>query len=281
MKNSIKMLVAGGVLLSLMFLNSCSKNMQDAAIPAQNDHASDASDNVLSVAIAYWTFDSTWTEQKEGLAGVAHNHLHYSGTAQAHNGIAAFKSNDSGYVSYDDAGTTLPNLTSEFTVDFWVYAYPKEGGAQCIWCLPQTGAFWPDMHVLLDGYNAAQGDTALIKVMFKANKAIDYNEQWTVVGGIPHFYHHWSHIRYSYRSSTSQFTLKVDTTTYVDHVTLYTDGTNTTPLGKLNPNPGTHGIVIGTFQNVWDPVLFGPREPWMLDFKGRIDQLRVYKNALF
>ncbi len=280
MTNSIKMLVAGGLLLSVMFLNSCSKNQQNAAITAQDNGASDKENFTagLPPLEAWWTFDSTWTESLQSLTGTGHNDVTYTATSGAYNGKAAFWSEDSGYVSYDDAGT-LNNGTSGFGVDFWLYAYPKEGGAQCVYCLPQTGAFWPTHHFLLDSYNPAQGDSGLIKIMFKANKPIPYNEQWNVVGGIPNFYNQWTHIQYKYNGFTSKFTLLVNDVMYLDHITLYTDDPmlGGVPLGNVEPNPGPHGALIGAFQNTWDPVLFGTREVWMLGFKGKIDQLKVYK----
>jgi hypothetical protein len=277
-----KMLVAAGLLLSIIILGSCNKDVQNSAIPAQNNGISD--DGVEAVApVAIWKFDSSWTEAKQSLIGRPHNKVKFSSTADAYAGKAAFLSKDSGYVSYNDAGTALPNLTTGLTVDFWMYAYPKTGGAQCVWCLPQTGAFWPTQHVLLDAYNTNQGDSGLIKVMFKANKAIPYNEQWTEKGGIPNFYRRWTHVQYSYNGSTSKYTLKVNGKKYFDGVVLYDSGDTLTrqPLGNLNPNPGTHVIVIVDFQNTWDPTLFGAREPWMLGFKGRIDNLKIYDTALF
>ncbi len=113
--------------------------------------------------------------------------------------------------------------------------------------------------------------------------AIPYNEQWNVVGGIPNFYHHWSHIQYSYNGATSLFTLVVNGVAYIDHATLYTDDPllGGVPLGNIVANPGPHGIVVGAFQNTWDPGLFGPREVWMLPFKGRLDNVKIYKTALF
>jgi hypothetical protein len=135
--------------------------------------------------------------------------------------------------------------------------------------------------VLLDAWSAAKKDTGLIKVMFKANKNISYNERWTEVGNIPLFYRHWSHIQYAYNGATSELTIKVNGHTYVNKAIQYTDGTNTTKLGNLVANPGTHGIVIGDFQNTWDPGLFGAPQSWMRRFKGRIDNLKIYNVALF
>ena len=269
-------IVVAGTLLSVMFLNSCNKTLQDTS-------ATDVEDNAIGAAtpVALWNFDSSMKETMQDLVGVPHNDARFSTTAEAHNGKAAGLSPDSGFVTYDDAGTALPNLTTGLTVDFWVFAYPKEGGAQCIWCLPQTGAFWPTHHVLLDNYNIAKGDTGLIKIMFKANKSIDYNERWTEVGNIPEFYHHWSHIQYAYDGATSELTVKVNGHKYVDHQKQYTDATNTTLLGNLMPNPGTHGIVIGAFQNAWNEKLFGAPEPWMLGTKGRIDRFKIFDTALF
>lgn len=276
---SFSALITGGLLLLAVGLNySCNKDIKSAPPVAQNNSDFDM---LATSPIAQWLFDSTWKESKQHLVGAAHNGVKYSSTAQAHTGKAAFLSRDSGYVSYNSAGTDLNNLTTGLTVDFWVYSTGKEGGAQCLFAIPQTGAFWPTHHVLLDGYNSAQGDTGLVKVMFKANKAIDYNERWNVVGAIPKFYHRWSHIQYSYKGSSSKFTLIINGKTYIDHVVQYTDGTNTTLLGNIVANPNPHGVVIGAFQNTWDPVLFGDRQSWMLPFAGRIDDLKIYKTALF
>lgn len=278
--NVSKMLMVAIVLGSVALLNSCSKDMRDQSAAVQSNSIDDGTQ--AGAPVAFWKFDSSWTEAKQKLKGVAHR-AKFSTPADAYAGKAAFLSKDSGLVSYNSAGTALPNLTSGLTVDFWVYAYAKTGGAQSIWCLPQTGAFWPTQHVLLDGYNTAQKDTALIKVMFKANQSIPWNEQWQVYGGIPKFYKHWSHVQYSYNGSTSKFTLKVNGKKIANAVTLYTDDPNNggVPLGNLNPNPGTHGIVIGGFQNQWDKTLFGDPQPWMLGFKGRVDNLKIWNTANF
>jgi len=152
--NSFKMLTAGALLLSVMFLNSCSKTMQDKSAPVQDNAISDAS--LATAPIAIWNFDSTWKEGKQHLVGVAHQRARFSSTAQAHLGKAAFLSPDSGYVSYDNAGTALPNLTTGLTVDFWVYEQKPSIEAHTIFCIPQTvdqngqPAFWPTHHVITD-----------------------------------------------------------------------------------------------------------------------------------
>ncbi|MGZ4061263.1 MAG: hypothetical protein ACXVPU_19685, partial [Bacteroidia bacterium] len=222
MKRSNKLFIAGMCLLSVIFLASCNKDVRD-----KTTAQSSSIDNSTEVTnpIAQWAFDSLWTEVKQHLKGKNHG-ARFSSTANAYAGKAAFTSPDSGFVSYDDAGTALPNLTTGLTVDFWLYAYPKTGGAQSVWCLPQTGQFWPTQHVLLDGYNTAQKDSGLIKVMFKANRDIPYNEEWQVYGGIPKFYRRWTHVQYAYNGSTSKFTLIVNGKTIADHVVLYTDDPN-------------------------------------------------------
>jgi hypothetical protein len=116
--------------------------------------------------------------------------------------------------------------------------------------------------------------------MFKANKAIDYNERW-VETRVPGFYNHWNHVQYSYNGSTSEYTVKVNGHTYLNHAIQYTDGTSTTKLGNLNPNPGSHGVLIGAFQNQWDPALFGAPQPWMHWFPGRIDELKFITQLCF
>ncbi|HYK45037.1 MAG TPA: hypothetical protein VEV83_07710 [Parafilimonas sp.] len=275
--DGFRIVIACTLLMSVMLLNSCSKNMQDKSA-GQDNAISDATGAVQPVAI--WNFDSSWNEAKQHLTGVPHQKAKFSKTSQAHLGKAAFLSPDSGYVSYDNAGTALPNLTTGLTVDFWVFPQKASIEAHTIFCIPQTGAFWPTQHVITDAWSAPWGDTGLVKVMFKANKAIDYNERWKEAR-IPHFFGKWNHIQYSYDGATSEYTIKINGVTYVDHEVQYTDGTNTTLLGNLNPNPGSHGVVIGAFQNEWDPGLFGAAQPWMHWFAGRIDQLKIYNTALF
>jgi len=278
-KIGFKMLIAGCALVSVVTLNSCNKT-QDAQSSVQANSADDA---VAATPVALWGFDSTWKEAKQNLAGKPHKDATFTGTGQAKSGKAAFISTIAGFVTYANAGTAVPNLTSGFTVDFWVYPSKASSGAHCIWCLPQTGAFWPDHHVLIDGWNSAKVDTGLIKIMFKANRGVPYDEEWTEIGNIPNFYKHWNHIQYAYDGATSKFTVKINGTIYVDHQTKY-DSDPTTggqPLGNINANPGTHGIVFGAVQNQWRPTLFGAPESWMGTFKGRIDAFRVYDSALF
>lgn len=276
--NSIKMLIAGTAVVSAILFNSCSKDMQNKSTIAQGSSI-DNSVQATPTPIAKWLFDSSWTESIQHLVGVSHK-AKFTSTTNAYSGIAAFNSPDSGFVTYQNAGK-LSNLTTGLAADFWVYANPKTGGAQCIWCLPQTGAFWPTQHVLLDGYSTGQKDTGLIKVMFKANRNIPYNEEWTVVGGIPHFYYRWSHIQYSYDGSTSIFTLIVNGKKWYQD-TLMTDSKENggVPLGNIVANPAPYGVVIGAFQNTWKPALFGDPQPWMLGFKGRIDQLKIYNKPV-
>ena len=276
--NGFRILIACTLLVSVVLLNSCSKDMQGKS-GSVSDNAIDNGTGAVQ-PIALWKFDSSWKEAKQQLAGVPHQKAKFSSTAQAKVGIAAFFSKDSGFVSYSNAGTALPNLTTGLTVDFWVYPQKPSGGAHCVFAIPQTGAFWPTHHVLTDNWSAPWGDTGLIKVMFKANKAIDYNERWAEAR-IPNFFNKWNHVQYSYNGSTSEYTIKVNGHTYLNHALQYTDGTSTTLLGNLNPNPGSHGVVIGAFQNQWDPALFGAPEPWMGKFAGRIDDLKIYNTALF
>ena len=153
-KSGIRMLIAGGVLLSVLSLGSCNKDAQRQPSAQDNVQSNSLTEDEAILAaepIARWKFDSSFKESQQKLAGVGKNGATYVPTAQAIVGTSAFKSKDSAYVTYASAGTALPNISSGLTVDFWVYATPKTGGAQCLFALPQTGSFWPNMHVLTDG----------------------------------------------------------------------------------------------------------------------------------
>ncbi len=284
MKIGTKMLIAGGLLLSITSLQSCSKT-SDLKSAQTTAAPNEMLDGATPAAIAYFPFDSSWTESIENVAGKPYNHAKFSSPGQAWAGKAAFLSKDSGYVAYDKIGKTskLNKLTTGVAADFWVYATGNPNGAQCLWALCQTGAFWPDMHVLLDGYNPAQGDTGLVKVMFKDNNPnYAYDEQWIAVGGLVNFYNRWSHIQFSYTAKTSVETIVVNDK-QVAADTLYTNDPRTQggqPLGALTPNPAPHGFVVGTFQNIWNPGLFGAPQTWMQPFVGRIDELKIYDKAL-
>ncbi|MBV9962284.1 MAG: hypothetical protein JO072_08560 [Parafilimonas sp.] len=277
--NVSKLFIAAIALCSAAFLNSCSKDMQhnSSAQASSVDNGTEA-----NKPIAWFKFDSSWTETEQNLAGAPHNKAKFSSMAQAHAGKAAFLSKDSGYVSYNSAGTAIPNITTGLTVDVWVYATtPKaDETARTVFCVPQTGAFWGDMHILLDNYHTSQGDSQQVNCLFKSNKPITYTDRF--FGAlIPNFYNKWSHIQFSYDGSTSELTFKVNGKAFIDHVVQYTDGTNTTKLGNLEPNPSPYGVVIGAFQNQWKPALFGDPQPWMHHFKGRVDELKIYNKALF
>ena len=280
-KNGLKTLCAAGLILSVLSMGSCNKEAQK--LPSIQSSSSDES-VLVGTPIAWWKFDSSWKQTVGNLPGLPHNGVKYTSTANAKYGKAAFLSLDSGFSTNNSVPAKLAGIDTALTVDFWIFATaPQPGGAQCLFALPQTGSFWPNMHVLLDGYNPGQGDSMLIKTMFKANKpGVTYIEQWVDAGGIPNGYNHWTHIQFSYRGSTSKYTLKVNGHTYVDHRVLYNNDpmSGGTPLGSL-AFINTHGFVVGAFQNTWDPVLFGAPQPWMLKYKGRIDQLKIYNTALF
>lgn len=285
--NNMMKAFAAIALSSAVVLSSCSKQDLRNQPTVQDNNSSNST---LASPIATWSFDSTFKEGVLNLNGVPHKGATFTATAQARVGSAAFFSPSHGYVSYSNTGSKLPKLTTGLTVDFWLFANPKTGGAQCVWAMPQsmelTGdpAFWPDHHVLLDSYaGSQQGDSGLIKVMFKANRNIPYNQEWTVVGGIPNFYHRWTHVQYSYNGATSEFTLIINGTTYSDHITLYTDNPDQggVPLGNIEANYDPQGILFGAFQNQWKPDLFGAPSDFMLPFKGRIDNFKVFNKANF
>lgn len=283
MKIGTKTLVAGGLLLSVMAFSSCSKTSQVAKTDSSTQRPTEDLAAPVTQPIAQWNFDSSWIEAKQKLKAIGHDAVTYTSTANAHAGKAAFWSKDSGYVSYISPGTALPAISSGLTVDFWIYASPTTLGAQSLFALPQTGAFWPNMHVLLDAYNTAQGDTMLVKTMFKDNNpGVTYIEQWQAQGGIPKGYNHWTHIQFSYSGSNSEYTLKVNNKVYIDHVVLYTNDPTMggVPCGNILFN-NLDGFVIGTFQNIWNPKTFGVRQSWMQPYKGRIDALKIYNTALF
>jgi hypothetical protein len=128
--------------------------MQDKSA-VQSNAIDDAS--LATQPVALWHFDSSWTEAKQHLTGVPHQKAKFSKTSQAKAGKAAFLSPDSGYVSYASAGTALPNLTTGLTVDFWVYPQKPSSEAHSIFCIPQTGAFWPTHQVLIDAWSRPVG----------------------------------------------------------------------------------------------------------------------------
>jgi hypothetical protein len=183
MKKMKRKIVVAGTLLSVVLLNSCNKTLQDTS-------ASDVEDNAIGAAtpVALWNFDSSMKETMQDLVGVPHNDARFSTTAEAHNGKAAGLSPDSGFVTYDDAGTALPNLTTGLTVDFWVLRTQRKAAhnvyGACRKPLIKTDKLHSGLHIMCCWtiIISPKDDTGLIKIMFKANKNIDYNERWTEVG---------------------------------------------------------------------------------------------------
>jgi len=185
----------------------------------------------------------------------------------------AYKGSTSGKIEYPSAGK-LADMKA-FTVAFWMNTEKHDGGAQCVFMLPNTEDFWGNMFLLIEGNSSATDNSMLMKFNFAGNW-IEFTGN-NGLNRIPDMYGKWKHVVFSYDDKTSKFAA------YIDGVKLNLPATATDrkkgadPLGPL-AFQNVSKFVIGGFQQ--HIGIKAPADGWMLNYTGMLDQFRVYTKAL-
>lgn len=193
----------------------------------------------------------------------------------------AYKGSKTGQIVYNTAGK-LATMES-FTFAFWMKAESLPG-AQAVFMLPNTGDFWGNAFMLIDG--AAKNDSMLVKFNFAGNW-LEFNGNGTRANGLnrwPDAYGKWKHVAFTYDGATSKVAA------YLDGNKLPLDASVTNrlkpkkdkndpdvPLGPLKFD-NVSKFIIGGFQQ--HAGISGTPADWMLHYTGGLDQFRVYTRAL-
>lgn len=193
----------------------------------------------------------------------------------------AYKGATNAWIAYSNAGN-LPTLTS-FSVAFWINTAKHGGGAQGVFALPRTGAFWANFFVIIEG-NTGASNKMLTKLHFeKHNPPVPNVEHWVELAEAfrpDQMYGQWKHIVYSYDELTSKASFYVDgqIVNMPANVSDRKSGVGNDGLGALSFKDAQK-FIIGGFQNQLGAP-FNTPEPWMLPYTGMLDEFKIFKKPL-
>lgn len=217
----------------------------------------------------YWAFESSTIDSIHENKGTATGISYADGVKGK-----AYKGSTTGQIEYASAGK-LADMQS-FTVSLWMHTQKHEGGAQSIFMLPNTGDFWGNMFLTIEGNNSPTDNTMLLKFNFAGNW-FEFNGN-NGLNRLPDMYGKWKHLVFSYDQVTSKFAM------YIDGVKQSLPAAKTdlktaagAPLGALSFKNVSKFVIGGYQQHVG---IRSPAESWMLHYTGMLDQFRVYTRAL-
>lgn len=229
--------------------------------------------------VAYWNFDGDVKDAKGNATG---ERINGDATFVAGRKGQAYKGNTNAFISYDNPGT-IASLTS-FTVSFWINTPKHSGGAQGIFALTRAdGSFWGNFFVIVEG-NTSTNNRMQAKLHFQKNTTppTPNSENWIdppEASRPDNMYGAWRHLTYTYDEQTSKAAMyangqAVDIGTAADRKS----GVGNAGLGALAFKDAAR-FVIGGYQNHLGAP-YGGLEPWMLNYTGMLDEMRIYKKAL-
>lgn len=256
-------------LAGLTLLAACTKSDYSddfsASTPPPIGNYSNSDEVAPGSLVAKWSFDGSLTESKQNLTG--------TGTGSSFTGGLkgqALMGADRSYVVYPSAGT-LGGLKS-FTISFWMKPSQQfAGGATQLFQIENTGDFWSNLTVYFEPPDA--GNTRFRIQMHK--EGVTWNNAF-IEAKLPDanaLTSTWTHIVATYDGATS--TYKAFQNSVKAFETQPQSGPTGPGLGDLNfITPGR--IIFGT----WKQKIGAPGDSWMQDYKGGLDEFRIYNKAL-
>jgi hypothetical protein len=256
--------LAGLILLGACTKSDYSDDFTPGTPPPIGNYSN--SDEVASGSLAAkWSFDGNLTESKQNLAGTSNGTSFTSGLKGQ-----ALLGTDNGYVVYPNSGT-LGTLKS-FTLSFWIKPSQQfAGGATQLFQIENTGDFWSNLTVYFEPPDA--GNTRFRVQMHK--EGVTWNNAF-IEARLPDagsLMSKWTHIVATYDGATSTYRA------YQNSVKAFETQPQAGPtgpgLGDLNfITPGR--LIFGT----WKQKIGAPGDSWMQNYKGGLDEFRIYNKAL-
>ena len=190
----------------------------------------------------------------------------------------AYKGSATGQIEYPSAnGVTT---SKSFSVSLWINTVKHDGGAQSVFMIPNTGDFWGNMFMLIEGNNSPTDNSMLIKFHF-GSPTVD---QWVVYDGanrIPDMYGAWKHLVFTYDAATSKFNIYVNGNKVAMPAGITDRKNGANPLGSTYSFNNVSKFIIGGYQqHIGFPSGTSGPETWMLHYTGMLDQFRFYSKAL-
>lgn len=266
MKNLIAKYTAGLLLSSIIIsgITSCQKMER----PEMNIIPDDTARMNAPLQI-YLPFESSVLDSAQYQKGSANNVTYVDGVRGK-----AYKGATNALLQYPSA-LKMATMTS-FTVSLWIKTEKHTGGAQSVFMMPNTGDFWGNLFLMIEGNNSTTDNSMLVKFNFAGNW-VEFNGN-NGVNRLPDMYGRWRHLAFSYDAATSRFAAYVDGArlSLPTSVTERKNGQN--PLGPLQFKTASKFVIGGYQQHIGIPN--NTADSWMLRYTGALDQFRVYTRAL-
>ena len=215
----------------------------------------------------YMAFDGNELDSMRAMFGTPKNTTYVAGI----NG-QALKGASGGFVTYPSPGGAA-SMTS-FSVSLWINTTKHDGGAQNVFMIPNTGDFWGNMFMLIEGNNSATDNTMLVKFHFGG--------QWVEflnANRLPDMYGAWKHLVFTYDAATSKFSAYLNGVKRTLPASMSDRTLNGAPLGTNFTFKNVSKFIVNGFQQHLGAPWSAP-DAWMLNYTGLLDQFRIYSKAL-
>ena len=215
----------------------------------------------------YMAFEDTELDSIRAVFGTPKNITYAAGI----NG-KALKGGTGAFVQYPSPSLAA-SLTS-FSVSLWINTNKHDGGAQNVFMIPNTGDFWGNMFMLIEGNNSPTDNTMLVKFHF-AGQWVEFLN----ANRLPDMYGGWKHLVFTYDAATSKFSTYLNGVKRVLPASMTDRTSGGAPLGSNFSFKNVSKFIIGGFQQHLGSPWSAP-DGWMLNYTGLLDQFRIYGKAL-
>lgn len=259
-KGSIGLISA---IVLFVFFSSCQKMERP-----EMDIVTDDTVRMNAPLQMYLPFESSVLDSAQYQKGIANNVTYVDGIRGK-----AYKGATDAQLQFPSA-VKMANMTS-FTVSFWMNTVKHDGGAQCVFMLPNTEDFWGNLFMTIEGNNNPNDNTMLAKINFAGNWV-----EFTGNNGLnrwPDMYGKWNHVAFSYDETSSKFAVYINGAKLALPANVSDRKNGNNPLGPLSFK-NVSKFVIGGFQQ--HIGIRPPADSWMLHYTGMLDQFRVHTRAL-
>ena len=215
----------------------------------------------------YMAFDGSELDSMRAMFGTPTNTTYVAGIKGQ-----ALKGASGGFVTYPSPGGAA-SMTS-FSVSLWINTAKHDGGAQNVFMIPNTGDFWGNMFMLIEGNNSATDNTMLVKFHFGG--------QWIEFTGanrLPDMYGAWQHLVFTYDETTSKFSAYLNGVKRTLPAGMSDRMLNGQPLGSNFTFKNVSKFIVNGYQQHLGAPWNAP-DGWMLNYTGLLDQFRIYSKAL-
>jgi hypothetical protein len=213
-------------------------------------------------------FDGTEVDSIRAMFGTPNNVTYVTG---ANGSGKAYKGATNAYIEYPSP--SLASSLKSFSVSMWINTAKHDGGAQNVFMIPNSGDFWGNMFMLIEGNNSPTDNTMLVKFHF-GGQWVEY----TGANRLPDMYGAWKHLVFTYDHTTSKFNVYLNGAKLNMPASITDRKNGANPLGDSFTFKNVTKFVIGAFQQ--HVGIRPPPDSWMLNYTGMLDQFRIYGKAL-